>query len=272
MKVLVFFCYSFSLLITSEFLKAQKSSFIYELNYQPGSDSLKKEKIIFNLDIKGKESLFRSDKFRESDSLKVNRGWENGFDMEYNNKQLYVYKKNNNREIFKYVFVPLIHSVYAIPINDELHWKIIEEKKKIGNYNCQKAEVEYGGRKWNAWFTNEIPLQQGPYVFYGLPGLIVKISDEKFDYDFELIQIKDFKWKELYTNKFQKQITWEDFQKLQKNYYTEPLSMIKNSDITSYDESGNIMKTNFKEMKENIQKRIREKNNPIELNHKVEYK
>jgi GLPGLI family protein len=28
-------------------------------------------------------------------------------------------------------------------------------------------------------FTTEIPIQDGPYVFKGLPGFIVKISDEK---------------------------------------------------------------------------------------------
>ena len=258
--------------ILASFCFGQKTSFIYELNYKPNSDSLITDKIVFYLDVKDKESSFRSDKFRRSDSLRAKQGWGNGFDMEYNNKQLYIYKKNGNDEVLKYVFVPLIYNTYAISIKEEFHWKIIEEKKKIGNYNCQKAEVEYGGRNWTAWFTNEIPLQQGPYVFYGLPGLIVKISDEKFDYDFELIQVRDFKWKELYTDKFQKKISWEDFQKLQKNYYTEPLSMIKKSDITSFDENGNIIKTNFKEMRENIQKRIREKNNPIELNYKVEYK
>jgi GLPGLI family protein len=272
MKTLIFYCCFFSLGMFSTFLKAQNSSFIYELNYKSGSDSLKNDKIIFYLDVKNKESIFRSDKFRESDSLRAKRGWGNGFDMEYNNKQLYIYKKNGNSEILKYIFVPLIYSAYAIPINEEFHWKIIDEKKKIGNYNCQKAEVKYGGRNWIAWFTNEIPLQQGPYVFFGLPGLIVKVSDEKFNYDFELIQIKDFKWEDLYADKFQKKIDWKDFIKLQENYYSEPLSMINKSDVASYDESGNKVKTNFKEMKENIQKRIREKNNPIELNHKVEYK
>ncbi|RQO41544.1 GLPGLI family protein [Chryseobacterium sp. KBW03] len=271
MKAFTFIFYSYLIIMVS-FLKAQNTSFIYELNYKPNSDSLKTEKTVFYLDVKDQEYVFRSDKFRESDSLRAKRGWGNGFDMEYKNKQLYVYKKGGSRGVLKYVFVPLIYNIYAIPVNEEFHWKIIEEKKKIGNYNCQKAEVEYGGRNWTAWFTNEIPLQQGPYVFYGLPGLIVKISDEKFDYDFELIQVRNFKWKELYTDKFQKKISWEDFQKLQKNYYTEPLSMIKKSDITSFDENGNIIKTNFKEMRENIQKRIREKNNPIELNYKVEYK
>ncbi|QBJ88106.1 GLPGLI family protein [Chryseobacterium gleum] len=272
MKALIFYCCFTSLGIFSTFLKAQNSSFIYELNHKPNSDSLITDKIVFYLDIKDKESSFRSEKFRKSDSLRAKQGWGYGFDMEYNNKQLYVYKKNGNNEVLKYVFVPLSYNTYAISIEEEFHWKIIDEKKKIGNYNCQKAEVKYGGRNWTAWFTNEIPLQQGPYVFYGLPGLIVKISDEKFDYDFELIQIRNFKWKELYTDKFQKKINWVDFQKLQKNYYTEPLSMINKSDIRSYDEGGSIIKTNFKEMKENIQKRIREKNNPIELNYKVEYK
>lgn len=271
MKVSTFSCCLFLIGIVSGFLKAQNSSFIYELNYKYNSDSLKTEKIIFYLDIKNKESIFRSDKFRQSDSLRAKQGWGNGFDMEYNNKQLYIYK-NIGKEILKYVFVPLIHSTYVIPINDEFHWKIIEERKKIGNYNCQKAELNYGERKWIAWFTNEIPLQEGPYVFYGLPGMIVNIFDEKFNYDFSLIQVTDFKWKELNADKFRKKITWEDFKKLQKNYYTEPLSMINKADVKSYDESGNLIKTDFKEMKENIQKKIREKNNPIELNYKVEYK
>ncbi|WP_312392377.1 GLPGLI family protein [Chryseobacterium sp.] len=272
MKMSISFYYIFFLMLAPTFLKAQQSSFIYELNYKPISDSLKTEKIVFYLDIKNKESLFRSDKFRRSDSLRVKRGTANGFDMEYNNSQLYVYKKPESNEVLKYVFVPLIYTTYTIPINEDFHWTILDEKKKIDNYNCQKAEVDYGGRKWIAWFTNEISMQEGPYVFHGLPGLIVKICDEKLNYDFELSQIRDFKWKELYPEKFQKKISWEDFQKLQKNFYNDPLAMINKSDVISYDEGGNAIKTNFKEMKENTQKRIREKNNPIELDHKVEFK
>ncbi|MFZ4931081.1 GLPGLI family protein [Chryseobacterium sp. Mn2064] len=272
MKIPIF-CYSlFFMWVLAPFLKAQNSTFIYELNYKPYSGSLKTEKIIFYLDSKDGASIFRSEKFRQSDSIKAKRGTGNGFDMEYNNKQLYIYKKDKSNEILKYVFVPLIYSIYVISINENLHWKIIAEKKKIGHYNCQKAEVEYGGRKWDAWFTTEIPLQQGPYMFYGLPGLIVKISDKKLDYDFELIQIRDFKWKELYVDRYEKKISWEEFKKLQQNYYTNLLSMINKSEISSYDESGNKTKTNFKEMTDNIRKRIRERNSPVELNHKLEYR
>lgn len=262
----------FLLMIVSTFSKAQNSSFIYELNYKPISDNIQSEKIVFYLDIKNKESLFRSDKFRVSDSLRAKNGVGNGFDMEYNNKQLYVYKNSEHNEILKYVFVPFIYNTYAIPIKDELNWTILDEKNKIGNYNCQKAETNYGGRKWIAWFTNEIPTQEGPYVFHGLPGLIVKIFDEKIDYDFELNQVMDFKWKGLYAEKFQKKITWEDFQKLQRSFYNDPLAMINKSRIKTYDDGGNEIKTDFKEMIGGIQKSTRKKNNPIELNYKIDFK
>lgn len=65
-------------------------------------------------------------------------------------------------------------------------WKISNEKQKIGSYNAQKATTDFGGRKWIAWFTTDIPLQDGPYKFHGLPGLIVKIEDDAKNYSWEL--------------------------------------------------------------------------------------
>ena len=65
-------------------------------------------------------------------------------------------------------------------------WKIQQEKSKLFNYNIQKAETDFGGRKWIAWFTNEIPISDGPYKFFGLPGLILKISDSEENFIFEI--------------------------------------------------------------------------------------
>ena len=39
-------------------------------------------------------------------------------------------------------------------------------------------------------FTTDVPFQYGPYKFYGLPGLIVKIEDNKGDYIFDLKETK----------------------------------------------------------------------------------
>ncbi|WP_304342772.1 GLPGLI family protein [Chryseobacterium koreense] len=71
------------------------------------------------------------------------------------------------------------------------NWKILPEKQKIGDFETQKAETELYGRKWIAWFTTEIPIQEGPYKFHGLPGLIVKIEDQSKSHSFALNGIKN---------------------------------------------------------------------------------
>jgi len=85
----------------------------------------------------------------------------------------------------------------------EFNWQLHNEKKKILNYNCQKATCSFRGRNYIAWFTPEIPLKEGPYKFGGLPGLILQISDTKNEYIFtcigirkpkNVLPIKLFKW------------------------------------------------------------------------------
>ncbi|MDD3004388.1 GLPGLI family protein [Flavobacterium sp.] len=61
----------------------------------------------------------------------------------------------------------------------KINWAIIPEYKIIGNLKAQKAIGVFRGRKYTAWFTNEIPVNFGPWKFNGLPGLILEISDDK---------------------------------------------------------------------------------------------
>jgi len=55
-------------------------------------------------------------------------------------------------------------------------WKITNETKKVGDYLCKKAVLEDGNNKIVAWFTPEIPSNEGPRKYYGLPGLILKLK------------------------------------------------------------------------------------------------
>lgn len=68
-------------------------------------------------------------------------------------------------------------------------WKILTESKKIGEYNCIKATLNYYNRDYEVWFTPDIPLPIGPYYFGGLPGLIVKLKDSNNMYHFNLISV-----------------------------------------------------------------------------------
>ncbi|MFS0488848.1 GLPGLI family protein [Leadbetterella byssophila] len=88
-------------------------------------------------------------------------------------------------------------------------WIILPQKEKFLNLSIQKAEIAFGGRQWEAWFTQDIPLNAGPYKFNGLPGLIVKIKSLDNEHIFELSEIKK-------TDKLIPEIT---FTKVSKNKY-----------------------------------------------------
>lgn len=70
------------------------------------------------------------------------------------------------------------------------NWKITNTTKTLLGYKCQLATLTYKGRDYNAWFSTAIPIQDGPWKFYGLPGLIFKIADTQNHYSFTLKEIK----------------------------------------------------------------------------------
>jgi len=72
---------------------------------------------------------------------------------------------------------------------NQFEWNLTKEKKKIGNFNCKKASTNFRGRNYIAWYAEDIPIQNGPWKFCGLPGLIVNIYDDKFVFNYELTGI-----------------------------------------------------------------------------------
>ncbi|MDE5712008.1 MAG: GLPGLI family protein [Muribaculaceae bacterium] len=65
------------------------------------------------------------------------------------------------------------HFRYPVPMGD-LVWEICDTTKNIMGYECQMAESDYHGRRWIGWFSPEIPMQDGPWQLFGLPGLIME--------------------------------------------------------------------------------------------------
>ncbi len=73
---------------------------------------------------------------------------------------------------------------------DNFIWQITSETDTIHDYVCQKAICDFGGRTWEAWFTMEIPISDGPYKFCGLPGLIINIADTQDHYSYKFLSIE----------------------------------------------------------------------------------
>lgn len=72
----------------------------------------------------------------------------------------------------------------------ELEWELTDSVANVAGYECHGARCEFRGRQWNVLYTEEIPLMDGPWKLHGLPGLIMKASDDKGHYSFECIGIK----------------------------------------------------------------------------------
>lgn len=69
-------------------------------------------------------------------------------------------------------------------------WQTVDSTKQILGYNCQKAECDFRGRHYIAWFAIDIPLNNGPWKLSGLPGLILEAYDNKDHYHFTAVSIK----------------------------------------------------------------------------------
>jgi GLPGLI family protein len=111
-------------------------------------------------------------------------------------------------------------------------WKITEERKKIAQFECIKAiSKPFRGRVYEAWFTPEIPISDGPWKLCGLPGLILEAEDQEKELRFvmEKLTLNPTNNKTIENLLLQKKypaITWEEYKK-KKNENIE--KMIKSN-------------------------------------------
>lgn len=100
----------------------------------------------------------------------------------------FIYKNHSNYDVT--TFEKISNTLYSFEEPKGLFsWKITPEMKTIAGFSCQRATTAFGGRQWEAWFTREVSIPEGPYKFYGLPGLIVAVADTRGNYKFTLIKL-----------------------------------------------------------------------------------
>ena len=258
---------------------AQNKRFIYEYKFISDStnvDDVKTEMMFLDTTKDGSKyysyTVFNSDSLMKVDlekqlaatgSINVKSDMQKG-SVRYSVTKTYPdYKINLHRRLGM--------EAYNISDDRKINWKILPEKEKIGEWNAQKAEADFAGRHWIAWFSTEIPIQDGPYKFRGLPGLIVKIEDKTGSHKMELKGIKNitgnvdinvFEVKEIAVN-------LKQFQKVLKEYENDPTKGIKQiqmggTSIILTGKDGTSTKI-AKEQEERLKARIKKDNNRIEL-------
>ena len=258
---------------------AQTHRFIYEYQFKTDSlsEDLTKENMI--LDINPEDVKFYPYFFAENDSINKlknnnNSSWDD---------VLPVLKRNRGTN--KNTSYILLNDLFSLQTEDPITWKLSSETKSIAHYNLQKATATFGGRNWKAWFTTDINLNEGPYKFRGLPGLIFEITDEKNNFSFHLV--KSYQLKSTYnTSEFlesfagQKAIPVSEkiLLKKQLELFNNPLQDFKEDFKNSNGEGtfsvmGVKIKSldQFKELSTLTQDRMRSENNPIERDKAISY-
>lgn len=135
-------------------------------------------------------------------------------------------------------------------------WEVLEDTLEIQGYKAQKATCSFGGRLWEAWFTDELPFSDGPYKFGGLPGLILNLSDTKRHYCFEFVSLEV---PELGTR-----IEWHLANQTQttKKGFFEAEDELRENIMSHFDNRTDI------EAQKNAYYVMKSRNNPIELDRK----
>lgn len=138
----------------------------------------------------------------------------------------------------KITYVDIITPNYVDYTEDfpPFDWEITEDTLTVSSYPCLKATCEYGGRKWTAWFTEEIPASYGPWKFCGLPGLIMKVSDDEGIHSFTAVSFSKADSKIVKVQNAGTQHTTRDKFVKNKNYVEEdPMNRIAVQSIQSID-------------------------------------
>lgn len=113
-------------------------------------------------------------------------------------------------------------------LTPNINWQIQSDTMRILNYRSQKAICQFRGRIYEAWFTSEINISEGPWKFTGLPGLILKVADSKNHFNFECKRIEKVNTDIENPNEKAQKVSKFQFLDLNKQYLEDPTPFMNN--------------------------------------------
>lgn len=92
-----------------------------------------------------------------------------------------------------------------------------------------KATCRFRGRDYEAWYTPEIPRSEGPWKLQGLPGLILKASDNRQHYTFVCTGIEKARKEEaiLFAGSEYEPISRKDLLRVHERFAADPIGYLK---------------------------------------------
>lgn len=146
----------------------------------------------------------------------------------YGSSIKYTIFKNYNKNLIR-VFDKVFIDNFEYEDSVKFSWTISKETETVCGYRCHKASTKFRGRTWTAYYAPEIALSDGPWKFSGLPGLILKIEDDKKQHCFTAISIRQAANDIYITKRDYFNTNRERFNTQNKKYHEDPSASIAGS-------------------------------------------
>lgn len=190
---------------------------------------------VLKLMIGPKASKFYSYKTYLADStiraeITPGRSLDLGSGSRYEQGETYIiYKDREKGELTYTDKISMDHFMYQEKTEPQ-QWEILDQTKEILGYECQKAVCDFRGRRYEAWFTWEVPISEGPWKFEGLPGLIMAVADDQGHYSFEIAGIMQVENTPInYADAKYHKTKRKDFLKTMYKYASNPIEYLQNN-------------------------------------------
>ncbi len=120
---------------------------------------------------------------------------------QYHEFKIYLNKKEYNKEpisqrnytsnvLLRHSYLESKKYLVIDTIDKMTNWQVLEDTLTILGFTCQKATTIYKNVKYIAYFTIKLPFPAGPKNYRGLPGLILKVTNDAGNAGYEAIEIE----------------------------------------------------------------------------------
>lgn len=146
---------------------------------------------------------------------------------------MYGSKKGREYEVYKHIpqkgtltYTDALHNDFFFCYEEAIPtfaWELAEGDTLIIGYPCHKAVCHFRGRTWTAWYTLDLPFDNGPWKLGGLPGLILSASESRQEFSFVATGIEQLRQTTVlvFRPKRYERLTAKQFQRLLQDYWKD---------------------------------------------------
>ncbi len=205
----------FALIFLPLIINSQNFKIKYEYEVPNGA------RIYYELKTNGEYSEFSNLMATESDKQNVT--------LYSNDKKFFVLKDLKDNLLISTDFLGRKRIIIKDSLNI-LNWQLVNNSNKtILGIECEMAKASFRGRNYIAYYNPNIKIQDGPWKFQGLPGLILEIYSEDDEYRYQAIEISKIPTFPVQKINYPKDnlYSWSSFKQLYINYVDNLISYFK---------------------------------------------